>query len=725
MTKKNSNIIFYMALVIIALCGFCIWNFSGFNHEDAKFNMILVAFLTVTLIQVLVFTPIKYAILAMDTACWPAHQSPVTPDENARVETFLDKARIRLRSLRSELMITESHRNEKLNLKYRLIKEELFLTGKLFILYFIMSLVLFDELDFYNNNSTRNLFKRDHKYTVGLSDLVTLSDVYTFLEFSLIVGFTDGDSTGLGSHWIHAEPVRMLGVVRLRQLRTEDSHVGLKSPVFTNEDFSEGWKLPYEWVPYTNKYWPIYSPWLGTVSDFRDNLVMGINHHGHFIKYPEMAGYKILLSDTRNKSLIILYYLIDNVWLDYNTSALFMDFTMYNADANIFSVCTLWVEQFPFGDIHSHVEIESHMFVDQIREMSKFGMLVLFFTVIVWLQFAKAFFVKVWFEPRLIKTLWIQVDALIVGLSLTAVIILAIRDNLVQSMIHEIEISVMVEFIDFREPARLTYFCDVIEGFSIALVTMRLWKVMQFSGTFQLFTKTISMAWQALIWTMVVTVIFIVAIALATVTINGNNRKIFRDLPKGIVTVTSFAFGYSNVMTPLDLSFGGEFLGIILYVIMGFVVKYLLINLIISMMRALMANAKANRDRKVLHRISFWEFLRVEYADCINFILEVTQLKKGYKSHNRTVSENVERKLKNQERMDEMMKGRQAYPGMIPKKQRDEGLIQLRHRERIERTITLGAILQTQMELIEKLMFGDDDGNLPSLDVAEENISST
>jgi len=109
---------------------------------------------------------------------------------------------------------------------------------------------------------------------------------------------------------------------------------------------------------------------------------------------------------------------------------------------------------------------------------------------------------------------------------------------------------------------------------------------MQFSGTFQLFTKTISMAWQALIWTSVVTIIFIIAIALATVTINGNNIKIFRDLPKGIVTVTSFAFGYNHVMSPLDLSFGGEFLGIILYVIMGFVVKYLLINLIISMMRA-------------------------------------------------------------------------------------------------------------------------------------------
>ncbi|XP_016950608.2 polycystin-2 [Drosophila biarmipes] len=724
MAKKDSNIIFYMTLVIISVCGFCIWNFSRFNHEDAKFNMILVAFLVVTLLQILVFTPIKFTIMSIDAACWPAQQAPVTPDENARVETFMDKVRLRLRSLKSELMITESHRNEKLNLRYRLIKEELWLTGKLFLLYFIMSLVLFDQLDYYNNKFTTALFVKDYKYTLGMSTLATLPDTYTFLELSLIVAFTDGDS-GVGSHWIHAEPVRMLGVVRLRQLRTEDSRVGLRDPVFTNKDFMEGWKLPYERFPYTNKYWPIYTPWLGTVSDLRDSIIMGISHSGHFIKYPEMAGYKILLSDTRNKSLEIMYYLMENTWLDYNTSALFMDFTLYNADANIFSICTLWVEQFPFGNIYAHLEIESQMFVEQIREMSKFGMIILFCSVVVWLQFTKVFFVKIWFEPRLLKTLWIQVDALIVGLSITTVIILSIRDNLVQSMIEQIEISVMVEFIDFREPARLTYFCDVLEGFSIALVTMRLWKVMQFTGTFQLFSKTLSMAWQALIWTMVVTIIFIVAIALATVTINGNNRAIFRDLPKGIVTVTSFAFGYNHVMTPLDLSFGGEFLGIILYVIMGFVVKYLLINLIISMMRGQMASAKQSRDRKVLHRISFWEFLRVEYADCINVILEAIHLKKGYRSHNRTVAENIERKLKQKERMDEIKRERQGSVRIIDPKEADEKLIQLRYRERMERTMTMGAILQTQMDLIERLMFGDADGKLPSLDEAEENAPST
>ncbi|XP_016950609.2 polycystin-2-like [Drosophila biarmipes] len=723
MARKNSNVIFYVTLIIIALCGFCIWTFSGINHEDAKFNMILLAFLAVTVLQILVYTPIKYTIMSIDAACWPDHQPPVTPDKNAKVETLMDKVRLRLRRLKSELMITESHRNEQLNLRYRLLEGELVLTGMLFLIIFGMAMVLIDQLLYFNTEAVENLFELDRKYEVGLSQMITLPEVYTFIELCLIMAFTDESNTGHGAPWIHAEPARMLGVVRLKQLRTENRRVGLNKPVFTDKDFSEGW-LPYKKAPYTDKYWPIYEPWMSGVYSIQEKL-MGDTYHGHYITYPEAEGYQTLLSDTRRKSQMILQYLKEKKWLDYNTSALFMDFTLYNADANIFSVCRLWIEQLPFGNIHSHIDIDSEIFVEQLRHMSSLGMIVLFTFVIVWLQFAKVFFVKVWFEPRLLKTLWIQVDALIIILTLLVSVILGIRDNLIQSMLEKIEICVLVEFIDFRKPERLTFFADILKGFSIALVTMRLWKVMQFSGTFQLFTKSFAMAWQALIWTTVVTIIFIVAIALVNVTINGSHIYNFMDLTKGVVTVSCFAFGFTDVVDPTDLFFGGDLMGIILYAVMGLVAKYLLINLIISMMRDQMAIAKADRDRKVLHRISFWQFLRVEYADCINFILKVAHLKKRYYRENRTVAENIDRKVKHQDRMAEIMNISQHHPKIIPEKQRDEELLQLRYRERIERTMTMGAILQTQMELFERLMFGDEDGKLPSLDAAEENVPST
>ncbi|KMZ00543.1 polycystin-2 [Drosophila simulans] len=725
MAKKFSNIIFYLTLIIIAICVACIWMFSGFRHEYGKFNMILVAFLAVTLLQILIFTPIKFTILSLDAAFWPAHQAPETPNENANVDTFMDNLRLRLRTLRSELMITERHRNERVNLKYRLITEELWLTGKLFLVYFFMALAFFDELLYFNTETTEILFQYNRGDAFGLFHVADVPDIYFFVVTSLVLAFTDGKNTSGGAPWIHAEGTRLLGVVRLRQLRTESNRLGLSLPVFTERDFGESWTLPYERVPYTDKYWPIYTPWLPSVSVARDNLLMGINHVGHMFNYPESKGYKVLLSDTRYKSLQIIDYLMNKNWLDANTTALFMDFSLYNADANTFTVCTLWVEKFPYQYPDGHMKVESHTFVEQLREFTKFGMLMVFVFVVTWLQFTKAFFVKVWYDPRQLKTLWVLVDAMIVALSVIVGMIMAVRDNMVQKMIKRVEIAVVVDFLDFREPAQLSYLEDVVTGLTVALVTMRLWKVMQFSATFQLFTKTIAMAWDALLCTFVITVIFIIAIGIATVTINGNYTSNFRDFPKGIVTVTCFAFGYTNLVYPPDIFYGGEWLGIVLYTIMGFVVKYMLINLIVSMMRDQMASVKADRDKKVRQRITFWQFLRVEYAFFINYIVKVFHCQRGYQRKNRTVAQNIQRELNSIELKRRKTKISSIYSETIYVMPINKDLEQMKYRERIERTFTLAAILHTQMELMERLMFGDEEGNLPSLDQDDEQITDT
>ncbi|XP_016987754.2 polycystin-2-like [Drosophila rhopaloa] len=717
MAKKSSNMIIYLTLVIITVCGICLWKFSGFNHEDGKFNMILVSFLAVTFIRIIIFTPLKFVIMSLDAAWWPLQQPPVGPDENANVESFMDKLRIKLRTLRSELIITESHRNEEVNLKYRVITEELYLTAKVFLVFLGMVLVLFDDFLYFNTKTIQHLFEYNHKFTRGLSSLTELLKVYEFIEFSLIRAFTSENNTIGGAPWIYSECNRLLGVVRLRQLRTENNRMGLHDPVFTERDYMEGWKLPYERQPYTNKFWTIYKPWVSTDYGIRDNLILGIVHHGQHLSYPETKGYINLLSDTRFKSFKILDYLIDKKWLDSNTSALFMDFSLYNADANTFSVCTLWVEQFPFGGIDTHVQVESNVFIDQIGHFSIIGMLMIFISFIICTQFARAFFVKVWYDPHSLKTLWVMLDALIVLLSILIAALLFIRGSLVQSMIHKVEISVMVDFIDFREPARLNYFADVLKGFAVALVTMRLWKVMQFAGTFQLFTETLALAWRALFFTVLITIIFIVALGIAAVTINGNHTIHFSDLDSAIVTLMCFTFGYARQVNPPDLFYGGMWLGLILYAMMGFVVKFLLINLIISMLRAQLTSAKVERDHTEKRCISFLEFLRVEYADYINFVLKVTGLKKGYNPYSGTVAENIQRKLDKDEINNEK---RHKDPTAMHNNPIDEDILQLRYRERIERTFTLAAILQTQMELLERLMFGDEDGNLPDLNQDEE-----
>ncbi|KAH8270103.1 hypothetical protein KR018_004067, partial [Drosophila ironensis] len=725
MKAKDSNIIFIMTFIILTVCGVCIWKFSGFSHEPVKINRIMVSFIAVTLIQATIFMPFKFAVISIDEATWPAPHPRIAPPGYAEVDTLMGNLSNKLRCLRSEVMITERHRNERLNLKYRLIAEEVRIFGLFFLVMFALVMVQFNEALFFNTAAVTRLFEFSQIGTSGLSTITRLPEVYTFMELSLIKAFTIKNQRSGGAPWVHSEPTVLLGMVRLQQLRTRNRCVGLRHPVYTTDDFSEGWKLPYTRESYTNKFWKIYQPWVAKLSSFFDRTLWIHHHRGLFITYPSSMGYENMLSDTRAKSMMVLKYLKNHNWLDRNTSALFMDFTLYNADANIFTVCTLWVEQLPFGMAYTHMEIDSIVFVEQMRDLTPVGLLALVLFVVFWLQFVKLVFVRIWYEPMRLRGMWVQLDIVIMVLCVVVVAATAARDNVVQIMIRELEISVNVQFIDFNDPRLLNEVVKVTSAFTVALVTMRLWKVMQFAGTFKIFTKTIYMAWDTLLCTIVITVIFLVAISSAAVILNGNSTSAFHSLMQGMVAVSCFSFGYNSNLDVSDLFYGGKWIGVVLYTIMGFVVRVLLINLFISMLKNHLSLVKAKKEEtRRYHNITFIEFLRVEYADAIRFVRRFTCPDRGYKRKNRTVAENIRRKLDYQQRIGP--KGKmQAFFTIKHVEPVDDRYNQVKYEERIERSMKVSAVLQLQMELIARVKFGDEDGNLSAIDETSTTSSSS
>lgn len=50
------------------------------------------------------------------------------------------------------------------------------------------------------------------------------------------------------------------------------------------------------------------------------------------------GGYVQVLGATRNESAAIIANLMQNLWIDRGTRAVFLDFTVYNANINLFSV---------------------------------------------------------------------------------------------------------------------------------------------------------------------------------------------------------------------------------------------------------------------------------------------------------------------------------------------------------------------------------------------------
>lgn len=48
------------------------------------------------------------------------------------------------------------------------------------------------------------------------------------------------------------------------------------------------------------------------------------------------GGYVLDLSQNKNVSMDLILYLFQNLWIDRGTRAVFVDFTVYNANINMF-----------------------------------------------------------------------------------------------------------------------------------------------------------------------------------------------------------------------------------------------------------------------------------------------------------------------------------------------------------------------------------------------------
>lgn len=667
---------------------------------------IVVHMFLVTAGLLLVSDAIKYLVVAFDASTWPRQERTYQTDNNPETHSQTDYLKLRLRTLKSQLVATEDHLNEHLNLRYQLIAVDLWLYGTYFLLLMCLVLVSQDKLQYYNTHMMERLFSKNQTYSLGLNYVQSLYQTYTFIESTLINSFNPNITVTGHSAWIYGDQNSKLGVVRLRQLRRrENYHLGWNKIKYSSLAYMPKWELPYQRMPYTDKYWHIYEPWLPssvTYSTFEKKF-MNFDHEGYFTDYPEFAGYITMLARTRNNSMKVLDYLKKNNWLTKETIVLFLDFTLYNPDANIFTICTFVLEQTPFGTVNTvaHVLSVKMQVLDQLGTL---GFTIAGLYAFVLIRFGKTFVVTIWYEPSKLRSMWNKVDLVILLLNVMVASLIIIQEIIVTSLLARVEGASKLEFLDFRRPARLHNLSSIMIGFLVCLTTLRLWKVLQFANVFQLFSAALYAAWQALASTALIIVIFLMAFGFAVAIINGNNTGNFIHIYRSIITSLCFSFGFTSHVTPEDLFYGGEMMGLILYFLLAFVLAQLLINVFVSTINGYFTYAKSMRDARYVRRINFLQFLRVEYAYIFKYLTTKPFFYRAYHRNNRTVAENIKLIL------DEKQRGgtKNRHHAFSTSRHKavnvpNEASKQAEYKRRIGRLYTIASIMQTQMEILEHM----------------------
>uniref|UniRef100_M3YDV1 Polycystin-1-like protein 2 n=1 Tax=Mustela putorius furo TaxID=9669 RepID=M3YDV1_MUSPF len=422
----------------------------------------------------------------------------------------------------------------------------------------------------------------EHSFTQGFSAVLSFREFFVWANTTLLSnlysyypGFvTDGNSKLVGSAQIRQVRVRENSCSLAPQLQASlnGCHAPYSLDIEDLSDYGEGWNAS---IP--NNSSGFSQAWQYQSQSQR----RGYPIWGKLTMY-RGGGYVVPLGTDRKSASRILQYLFDNTWLDRLTRAVFVEFTVYNANVNLFCIITLTLETSALGTFLTHVNLQSlhlypftdgwHPFV--VAAEAIYLLFLLYYMVVQGKLMRKqrwGYFYSKWnlLELTIILASW---SALAMFVKRA---ILAERDLQHYRNHGEEEIS-------FGETAAADAALGYIIAFLVLLSTVKLWHLLRLNPKMNMITSALRRAWGDISGFIVVILIMLLAYSIASNLIFGWKLRSYKTLFDAAETMISLQLGIFNYEEVLDYSpVLGSFLIGSCIIFMTFVVLNLFISVIL------------------------------------------------------------------------------------------------------------------------------------------------
>ncbi|XP_074659507.1 polycystin-1-like protein 1 [Tubulanus polymorphus] len=208
---------------------------------------------------------------------------------------------------------------------------------------------------------------------------------------------------------------------------------------------------------------------------------------GHFGRY-DNSGYDVILNASRVETVEQLRYLHDNDWIDRQTRAVVVEFTIYNPSQNLFTSISLTAEMPPTGGIEHYVRIESARLYKYVSKFDNFVLAceLLFIAVTLYLihdfvyrtlerqQTATSSFRSFW--------TWTEVSFLIVAVGY--ILCFICRFVVVHDAIEHMRATFYEHYVDMSFPALWDLILRTLVGLLILLLCVQFLKLLQYKKLF-------------------------------------------------------------------------------------------------------------------------------------------------------------------------------------------------------------------------------------------------
>lgn len=326
--------------------------------------------------------------------------------------------------------------------------------------------------------------------TTNFKTLSTMEDFWKFMEGPLLDGlywetWYNNKTVAENRSFIYHENL-LLGVPRIRQLKVKNGSCLIP------EDLKDEIKDCYDVYSASNEDTAPFGLRNGTAWTYTSEKGLNGSSHWGLIATYSGAGYYQDLSRSRDETAVLIASLRKNLWLDRGTRATFIDFSVYNANINLFCIIRLLVEFPPTGGLLTSWQFQP---VKLIRYISTFD----FFLAaceIVFCLFILYYVVEEILEIHIhrlyyFRSLWNCLDVLIIGLSVSAIGINIYRTSTVDTLL-KLLLENQNTFPNFDPLAYWQTQFNSIAAVTMFFVWLKLFKFISFNRTMNQLSTTMS-----------------------------------------------------------------------------------------------------------------------------------------------------------------------------------------------------------------------------------------
>ncbi|XP_067158982.1 polycystin-1-like protein 3 [Apteryx mantelli] len=477
---------------------------------------------------------------------------------------------------------------------FALIREILAYLGFLWMLL----LVAYGQRDpnsYYLNKHIENSF------TDGFQDVYSYQDFFTWAKTTLVKnlygsykGFiTDGNSKLVGSARIRQ--VRVKGdtcpIAPKLQRVIRECHAPYTLQTEDTADYGEHWNTSaFDNSSDLSLAWQYQSQ-----SKLRGHPIWGK------LAIYRGGGYVIHLGTDPKNASRILQYLFSNVWLDTFTRAVFVEFTVYNANVNLFCIVNLMFETNALGAFFTSAELQSIRLYPYTNSLHIFVIAaeVIYFFFLVYYMVVQGKLMKT-LRWRYFHSKWNLLELAIILISWSALSVFVKR-----TILGTRDISYYQEHkedcVSFNETATADAVLGYLIAFLVLLSTVKLWHLLRLNPKLNMITSTLRRAWGDISGFITVIAIMFLAYSIATNLIFGWKLYSYKTLFDSAETMVSLQLGIFNYEEVLDYNpILGSFLIGSCIIFMTFVVLNLFISVILVAFSEEQKHYQASEEEEIV-----------------------------------------------------------------------------------------------------------------------------